>query len=162
MSVPADPKRELLRHLVATISYRGGKAFRDPPPDFASFGVGGGTRDAVGILAHIDDLLEWSLRLVNGERAWRPQPEADWDAGVARFYAALAALDAYLASPEPLQFGIEEMIQGPITDAFTHIGQISLLRRCAGSAVRAEVMILSKIQAGRVGPDQEPPVREFD
>jgi hypothetical protein len=162
VSSPPDAKRELLRHVVATISYRGGKAFRAAPAHFGSYGVGGGTRDAGAILAHICDLLEWSLRLANGERAWRPVAPAGWDADLSRFYAALDQFDTYLASPAAMQFGIEEMIQGPMADALTHIGQISLLRRHAGSPVRSEVMVLSHIEVGRVGPDQAPPVREFD
>ena len=162
MTTSTDPKRDLLRHLVATIAYRGGKAIRGAPPEFASHSVGGGTRGAVEVLAHINDLLEWTLRLARGEREWLPRAGTDWTAEETRFYEGLARLDEYLASPAPLGFGIEPILQGPITDVFTHIGQISMLRRSAGSPVRAEVMILSHIEAGRVGPDQAPPVREFD
>ena len=32
-----DEKRALLRHTVATVAYRGGKAVRDAPPGFAEF-----------------------------------------------------------------------------------------------------------------------------
>jgi hypothetical protein len=162
MTSSSDPRRELLRHMVATIAYRGGKAIRGADPEFALFTIGGGTRGAVQILAHINDLLEWSLRLARGERDWRPQAGLDWTAEEKRFYEGLARLDEHLASPAPLEFGIEQLLQGPIADVFTHIGQISMLRRRAGSPVRAEVMILSRIEAGRVGPDQAPPVREFD
>jgi len=162
MSSEDDAKRELLRHAVATIAYRGGKAIRGAPDGFATFGVGGGTREAAYVLAHINDLMEWTLRLANGEKTWRYSVPGTWEAETERFHEALARLDGYLASPARLHLGIEQITQGPIADALTHIGQISLLRHCAGSPVRSEVMILSHIEAGRVGPDQAPPVREFD
>jgi len=162
MTTGVDPKREMLRHLVATIAYRGGKAIRNAPPGFGEFSIGRSTRTALRILAHINDLLEWSLRLARGEKEWRPEPGVEWEAETARFYDGLARLDEYLASPSAMGFEIERLLQGPITDIFTHIGQISVLRRAAGSPVRAEVMILSHIEIGRVGPDQAPPVREFD
>jgi hypothetical protein len=162
MSAEPDRGREVLRHLVATIAYRGGKALRNAPAEFGAFTLGEGTRSAIQILAHISDLLEWSRRLAVGEKTWLPIAPTDWDAEVARFFDGLANLDATLADEAPLGFTVEQLIQGPITDIFTHIGQISLMRRRAGYPVRSEVMILSRIEAGRVGPDQAPPVREFD
>jgi hypothetical protein len=44
----------------------------------------------------------------------------------------------------------------------THIGQIAMLRRMAGSPVRGESYFKSEIVMGRVGEDQAAPVREFD
>ena len=38
----------------------------------------------------------------------------------------------------------------------------AMLRRLAGSPVRGENYFKAEIAAGRVGPDQEPPRREFD
>ncbi len=46
-----DPKREMLRHTVATLAYRGGKTLRDAPAGFASFRIGGTTRTPGQILA---------------------------------------------------------------------------------------------------------------
>ena len=42
-----DPKRELLRHTLATLAYRGGKAVRDAPDGFAEFQAGQGARTSV-------------------------------------------------------------------------------------------------------------------
>jgi hypothetical protein len=79
-----------------------------------------------------------------------------------RFFAALAAFDAYLASGEPLGASVEKLFQGPIADALTHVGQIAILRRMAGAPVHAENYFRAEIVAGRVGPDQAAPKREFD
>jgi len=62
----------------------------------------------------------------------------------------------------PLGASVEKMLQGGIADALTHIGQIALLRRLAQSAVRDESYARAEIAAGRVGPEQAPPRREFD
>jgi hypothetical protein len=54
------------------------------------------------------------------------------------------------------------LFQGPIADSLTHVGQIALLRRMAGSPVRGENYFQAEITAGRVGAGQAPPRREFD
>ena len=74
---------------------------------------------------------------------------------------ALNALDAYLASDKPLHAPVEKLFQGPIADALTHVGQIAVLRRLAGSPVKGENYFVAEITAGRVGHDQAAPKREF-
>jgi hypothetical protein len=67
------------------------------------------------------------------------------------------------ASPEtPLGHPPEKLFQGPIADALTHTGQIGMMRRMAGHPVRGENYFKAEITAGRVGPEQSSPVREFD
>lgn len=78
-----------------------------------------------------------------------------------RFHAALAAFDAYLASDKPSQAPIENLLQGPIVDALTHVGQIAMMRRLAGSPLKGENFFAADIAAGRVGPDQSGPKFEF-
>jgi hypothetical protein len=81
---------------------------------------------------------------------------------VKRCFAALEAFDAFLASEEPLAVAPEKLFQGPVADALTHVGQLAMLRRLAGGAVRGENYFQADIVAGRVGPEQAPPRREFD
>jgi len=84
-----DPTRAFLRHTVATVAYRGGKAVRDAPASFASFSPDGSDRTAVKILAHIGDLYEWALSQARGAEAWADSTPLDWDAEVARFFTVL-------------------------------------------------------------------------
>lgn len=77
-----------------------------------------------------------------------------------RFFGALAAFDAYLATPGALQAPAERLFQGPIADALTHVGQLATRRRMAGAPVRGENYYLADITIGRVGLEQAPPVRE--
>lgn len=157
----ADPKRELLRHTIATLAYRGGKAIREAPDSFAGFRTNETTRTPGQILAHIGDLLDWVLSTAEGRRTWRDSEPLPWPSECDRFFGALAALDAYLASENPLHAPPEKLFQGGIADALTHVGQIALLRRMAGVPVRGESYYEADIATGRVGPQQSAPVKEF-
>lgn len=152
----------MLRHTIATVAYRGGKALRDAPPGFSDFRVGPGSRTPGQILAHIGDLFDWGLSLASGAPAWKDSAPQSWEADSARFHDGLAAFDAYLASDAPLECPVEKLFQGPIADALTHVGQIAMLRRLAGAPVKGENYFRAEIVEGRVGPAQTPPRREFD
>jgi hypothetical protein len=163
MTSTNDTKREMLRHTLATLAYRGGKAVRGATDEFASFRAGESTRTPAEILAHIGDLLDWALCLArDGKHVWNDAPLRAWDEEVARFFGALRALDEYLASDAPLGFPAEELFQGPIADALTHVGQINMLRRMSGAPVRGENYFVADIEAGRVGDEQSAPRKEFD
>jgi len=156
-----DEKREFLRHTLATLAYRGGKAMRGAPAEFASFRVAEGSRTPGEILAHLGDLLDWALSMAEGKQRWQDSPVVDWEEGVRRFHAGLQKLDNYLASGAPLAVGAESLFQGPIADALTHVGQIAYLRRVAGGPMKGENYFKAEIVAGRVGPEQAAPKREF-
>lgn len=161
-TAPAATARELLRHAVAVVAYRGAKALRGAPPEFAHFKAGDTTREPVGILAHINDLYDWALWLARGEWKWNNSTPGTWDAEVARFHAGLVAFDAYLESAAPLGHSAEKLVAGPVADSLNHIGQINMLRRLAGSPVKGESYAKAEIVTGRVGPAQAAPKREFD
>jgi len=152
----------MLRHTVATLAYRGGKALRGAPPGFSEFRVGNSTRTPGQILAHIGDLLDWGLSLAKGKQAWHNSDPLPWEEGTTRFFKALHALDKQLASSAPLGCIPEKLFQGPVADALTHIGQISMLRRLASAPVRAENYLRADIKTGRVGAKQTAPKQEFD
>jgi hypothetical protein len=157
-----DSSRKFLRHVLATISYRGGKAMRGAPASFAEFHASETTRTPGQILAHIGDLLDWALSQVSGKEKWSDSKPIAWDDGVKRFFASLKALDDYIASDAALSCTPEKLFQGALADALTHIGQISMLRRLAASPVRAENYFRAEIVAGRVGSEQTPPSKEFN
>jgi len=152
---------QLLRHTLATLAYRCGKTLRNAPAGFADFQAGAGARTPLQILAHIGDLLDWALSMANGERKWNDSKPLPWNEEVNRFFAALKKFDDYLASGAPVEASLENLFQGPVADAFTHSGQIGLLRRMAGTPVKSENYFKADIQAGRVGADQVAPKREF-
>jgi hypothetical protein len=146
--VPLDVKREVLRHVVATVAYRGGIAVSGAPEGFAVFRVDEGVRAPGEILAHIGDLLEGSCHLLKGELVYLTSSPLPWGEEVSRFFSAAERLDSYLASDAPLACPVEKLIQGPVGDALTHVGQIVMLRRVAGSPVRAESYFTAEIVPG--------------
>jgi hypothetical protein len=162
MATSSDPAREFLRHTVATVAYRGGKALRGAPREFSRFQVAEGSRTPGQILAHICDLFDWAISIAQCKEAWNSMPPREWNEDVERFFASLAAFDKYLASSAPLGAPPEMLFQAPIADALTHIGQIAMLRRIAGSPVRAENYSRADIVAGRVGAEQTSAKHEFD
>jgi len=158
----SDAARQLLRHSLATVAYRGGKALRGAPDRFGTFHIGDKTRTPAQILAHMGDLFDWALSIAQGKQAWKDSTPLPWDAEVERFFASIQKFDDYLASSEPLHGSAEGLFQGPVADALTHIGQIAMLRRLAGSPILGENYLKANISAGRVGPEQSVPRREFE
>jgi hypothetical protein len=158
----AEGKRELLRHALATLAYRGAKVLRGAPDGFAELRCGPSTRTPAAILAHLGDLLDWALALARGEGRWHDSPPLSWGQEQARFFAALERLDAQLASAEPLRSTPEKLFQGPIADALAHVGQLAMLRRLGGSPIRGENYYKAEIAPGRVGAEQAPARLEFD
>lgn len=79
----SDDARTLLRHTVATLAYRGGKAVRGAPQGFAGFSPGPASRTPAQILAHVGDLLAWALSLARREEAWSNAAPLPWDREVA-------------------------------------------------------------------------------
>ena len=157
-----DAARRLLRHTVATVAYRGGKALRDAPPSFATFQIAHGTRTPEQILAHIGDLFDWALSLADGQHVWKNSQPMPWLQEVARFFGCVHRFDERLASESPLGCSPDHLFQGPVADVLTHIGQLTMLRRLAKSPVKGENYYKADIAVGRVGPEQSPPKIEFD
>jgi len=157
-----DDSRPVLRHLVATLAYRAGKVLRDVSPSFASKTFGASTRRPVLIVAHMADLMAWALTLAHGQVTWKAEGSDDWDTEVRRFFDNLQALDQALVNAGTFDGAVEKLVQGPLADALTHVGQLAMLRGMAGEPVRPESYVRAGVVAGRVGPDQAPPGREFD
>jgi hypothetical protein len=161
ISLTDDP-RPVLRRIVATLAYRAAKVLRDAPADFGGMQAGPATRRPVEIVAHMADLMTWALSLSQGHSIWKAAGSDDWDVEIARFFDGLAALDAELSADRPFAGSEERLIQGPLADALTHVGQLAMLRGMAGVPIKPESYAGAEIVLGRVGPAQAEPRREFD
>src|SRR5437660_9096188 len=138
MRSDSDPKRELLRHALATLAYRGGKAVRNAPANFAEYSCSATSRTPGQILAHIGDLLDWGLSIARGKQTWRDSGVQNWNQDVERFFSGLKAFDDFLASDHPLEATPDKLFQGPIADALTPVGQRAELRRREGAPGRVD------------------------
>ncbi|MGA3049310.1 MAG: hypothetical protein ABSD67_21950 [Terracidiphilus sp.] len=154
-----DEKRELLRHTLATVAYRAARALNGAPDGFDGFD-GAGKPPAL-ILAHMGDVLDWSLSIAKGDERWQTSQPLPWAGEQQRFFSSLKALDEFLASDDPLRAPIERLFQGPVADVLTHIGQLAMLRRLAGKPTRGENFYIAAVSAGQVAPEQPEPVNPF-
>ena len=158
----SSEKRDLLRHTVATLAYRAEKVLRDPPAGFAALRLSPSSRSALEIVSHLGDLMNWGERMARGEYLWEAQPTGDWAAACDRFFGSIKALDDAIDDGSFDKYPVEMIFQGPIADALTHVGQLSIMRGVAGGAVRPESYARAEILAGRVGREQSPVRKEFD
>ena len=157
--IPADdPTTRLwLRHALATLAYRAGKVVRGTPAAFGDYRADASSRSVRHVLAHMGDLMDWILTMMRGAPRWHNSEPLAWDAEIARFFAALGAADAHLASGQPIAWEPGRVFQGGIADALTHTGQLAMLRRLSGHKMKGESYAKADIEIGRVGLEQVPP-----
>jgi hypothetical protein len=150
-------KRQLLRHFLATLAYRATKIFHDAPDTYPTLDVGNRVRKPLTLMAHINLLLNFTNRLFNEKtERLKSNRTRTWEKEVQLFYKLLKDLDDTIAQglgPEG-SLTIEQIFQGPIIDAMTHVGQLATLRRMAGSPIKGENYWKANIKIGQVGPDQ--------
>ena len=154
--------REFLRHGLAALAYRAAKSMRGAPTSFATFKAGPDSRAPVEIVAHMGDLFDWALSMAMGEPQWNTATPGSWDAECARFFTSLKAFDDALGSRTEVKYDLTRLFQGPVADALTHTGQLTMLRRMHGAPVKGESYNLAPIEIGRVGADQASPDPRYE
>jgi hypothetical protein len=154
-----DEKRELLRHTLATLAYRAARALEGAPDSFAGFNGAG--RRPEQILAHMGDLFDWATSMASGSPTWHNSEPLAWEEEKQRFFNSLRDFDGYLASDEPLHAPVDQLFQGPIADALTHVGQLAMMRRLASCPITGENYYVAEVVVGRICAEQAVPVKPF-
>ena len=151
-----DPKRELIRHFLAALAYRTEKALRDAPASFPDFRAIDNVRTPHELLWHMTGVVGYARTFFVGG-LWQPERISFTDE-VRRFHEILQDLDQHLERQTPLKgISLEQMLQGPLSDAMTHSGQLAMLRRFVASPVPSENFIFADIRTGNLGPEQPLP-----
>lgn len=153
-----DIKRQMLRHFLATLAYRTQKALRGAPESFADFRLGNGARSPHEILRHMTGVLLYALSFFESVDS-RPKKCPTMAEEVQRFHETLERLGKHL--DEGTSFGKrtpEQVLQGPFADAMTHAGQLIMLRRLSGSAIRGENFVIAAIDPQNLSSDQPKPI----
>ncbi len=83
---PSEQERQMLRHTLATLAYRGGKTLRGAPEVFSGFRASASTRTPGQVLAHIGDLLDWALSIAQGKQEWHISQMQSWELDSQRFF----------------------------------------------------------------------------
>jgi hypothetical protein len=154
-----DAESQLLCHFLAALAYRTQKTLRDTPAEFGEFQGPARVRRPADLVRHMTSVLGYARTFFVGG-AYRPEPLPSMEEEVDRFNQVLADLARHLESVTPLRGDMtrKRLLQGPLSDAMTHAGQLAMLRRLAGLPVPPENFIMARIDAGRLGPDQAAPV----
>jgi hypothetical protein len=154
-----DDERRLLRHFLAALAYRTQKALRDAPVEFGEFDPGREVRTPKELVRHMTSVLGYARTYFVGGQ-YRPTSLPSLSDEVVRFHEMVESLASHISSADPLadQITAETLLQGPLSDAMTHAGQLAMLRRLAGNPVAPENFIVADIDGGRLGIDQALPV----
>jgi hypothetical protein len=138
--VPLTTANDALRHVLVTLADRFEHAVADAPAGFAAFDAGGGVRTPLALVRHLRRLVRFAAAQWTGADVAEAEP-LDWCHEIEGWSEDLRALDALLrARPEPSgTVGVHQVLQGPLVDAATHVGQLVMLRRMAGAPVARRV-----------------------
>ena len=143
-----DDRRPLLRHFLAALAYRTDKALHEAPAGFGDFLAAPRTRTPAEIVRHMTGVLGAARAAFIGRR--EPlDPLPTLEAEARRFHERLEALSGDFASDAELSedTSLEQLLQGSLADAMTHVGQLAMLRRLAGSPIAAENFMRADIKA---------------
>lgn len=138
MGVDFMEESYFLRHLLATLKYRCTLAITNVPEDYPTFDIGEGVKKPIEILFHISQVLRYAQSVFNQDIKFDIALKS-WDGEVEQFYKEVELLDKYISEGLPDRERImEKLLQGPISDALTHVGQLLMLRRLAGDPIRGK------------------------
>ena len=152
-----NESRRLLQHFLAALAYRTQKALRGAPASFAEFDVGANVRTPHELVWHMTGVIGYARTMLNGG-AFRPPRLDTFEQEIERFHDTLAQLRADFENPAlEATISDEQFLQGPLSDAMTHAGQLAMLRRLHGAPVASENFIFAKITSGNVSAAQAEP-----
>ena len=145
--------RQTIRHFLATLNYRLRGAVRGAPDTFYTYLPSGDCRNAVELLHHINDLLRFVVRAFD-KGSMVPVSPREPQAELDTFTKLLKLVDDHVGKTElrgdvnGRQLTLEVLLQGPLADAMTHVGQLAMLRRQSGSPIDYQNFMLADIKPG--------------
>jgi len=140
---------ELLRHALATICYRFKGVLDRAGPGFADFTPGNGIATPHELVRQMQDLAQWTSALLRGAIVFENAIRLEFSEQVGALTLAIQDLDLLLETIQIEQPLARRLLQGPMADLLTQIGQLSLLRRQHGDILKVEDYSLAEITAGK-------------
>jgi hypothetical protein len=111
----------------------------DAAADFGAFAIGSSARTPVEILSHVADVLSFAVDQLSPGSFSFEQGLGDWPEQARRYRAALYSLDCALSKQSISESSAHRLMQGPLADVLTHVGQLAMLRGLAGRPVPSQV-----------------------
>ena len=140
-------KNEYLRHTLATIDYRFQKSVKYKNADFGDYSLGKESRSPKEIINHMYFVLSSTTIYIQEEKIQKEEPDKlDLASEIDRFNLEIKTLDKVLAENELDMNYSKRLLQGPLSDIITHIGQISMLSRLNNNPIEWEDFSSSPIR----------------
>ena len=132
-------KNEFLRHILATIKYRFNKSVKYRNRAFDDLSLGQGSRTPAEIVNHMYAVLSATAFFIQEEKMLKDAPEkVDLNAEINRFVQEIENLDKVFTEKELDLNYSKRLLQGPLSDILTHIGQIAMLSRLNDKPIERE------------------------
>lgn len=130
---------ELLTHAIKAITYRFRKATHGSTKNFGNYRISSHTRSPNEILNHMYDLTVKTIRMLQeGNVTSQPPAVLDFDRERNRLIDGLEELQKTIAMT-PMEDDVgKRLLQGPILDMATHIGQLAMLNGLNGNKIAKE------------------------
>ena len=145
--------QDALRHLVASLTFRFEHVTEGVPDDFGDFTAGAEVRTPCDVVRHMSGLVLFVHEQFVAFQRERLEP-LPWAEEKARFLETLTLVNADFDTGtlrEDATLSLERVLQGPLTDVATHIGQLATLRRLAGSPVTKVSYIAAEMRVSQSG-----------
>ena len=140
-------KNEYLRHTLSTINYRFQKSVKYRNADFGDLSLGKESRSPKEIINHMYFVLRSTTLYIEEEKIQTVEPDKlNLELEIDRFSLEIQNLDKVLAENELDINYSKRLLQGPLSDVLTHIGQISMLSRINNNPIEWEDFSSSRIQ----------------
>jgi len=125
---------EIITHLIKTIRFRLDHAIGNVDEKYSNLSIGNGVRTPIEILYHMRGVIYYAIKITGGDRT-EMESIADWKTEVSLFYQSLEKLHHFLTDHKIEKAMLFRIIQGPLTDVVSHIGQLAMLSRMNGQPV---------------------------
>ena len=147
----SQPHIDFLRHTFVTIAYRFQLSVNEASDEFGSLDLGHGLRTPAEITHHIFDLLNAMSRFIQDGQFSRSDSELrPLSDEIKRCNSELIKLDELISEKQPDQKVSKRLLQGPLADALTHVGQIAMMRRLNGDPIKGKNFASAPITAGNL------------
>ena len=127
--------KKAVRHLLATLAFRFRKSTEKIDQNQIHMSIGKGVRSPLEILWHMRDLLNYTHLKLTTEQKNKVKSE-NWKFESDEFLSQIVELDSILTNREYEEEILLRLLQGPLSDALTHVGQLALLSRMMDKPVQ--------------------------
>jgi hypothetical protein len=147
--------KELLKHYFTSIAFRLSCSIDSCKEDFYNFEPGNGSMTPLQLLNHISRLAQFCFEILSGNSVEVASNKVDkdqltWHEERERIFKylklAIERIDQEIKIDDEL---LKRLIQGPISDIMTHIGQLAMLRRLSGDPMPRTYYFDKALETGK-------------